>query len=213
MLVHPHPLSWAQSPLVLVSLRICHPDEKSFRRLNQGRFSPGCPPPPLPSSSRCLPHRPWISLLYSQQPRGGYRGCGSMCVCVGVCMRDGGGRRCVRSEEKKYIAVGSETAGSQRLQDGGMLSVHNGPSPHWRDTQTQGFEDENNFEYTHYCVMCKETQLAYPGDTLYCDPGVQTALSAGKNSFARRFHVKKIIWTEVIKSTHKIRFHIFKGKF
>lgn len=82
MVVHPHPLSWVQSPLVLVSPRICHPDEKSFRRLNQGRFSPGCPPLP----PRCLPHRPWISLLYSQQPRGGYRGCGSACVCVSVCV-------------------------------------------------------------------------------------------------------------------------------
>lgn len=37
--------------------------------------------------------------------------------------------QCVESR-KKNIAVGSETAGSQRLQDGGMFSVHNGPSPH-----------------------------------------------------------------------------------
>lgn len=34
------------------------------------------------------------------------------------------------AKEKKNIAVGSETAGSQRLRDGGMFSVHNGPSPH-----------------------------------------------------------------------------------
>ncbi|MEQ2184219.1 hypothetical protein GOODEAATRI_005665, partial [Goodea atripinnis] len=44
MVVHPHPLSSVQFPLVLVSPQICHPDEKSFRKLNQGRFSPGCPP-------------------------------------------------------------------------------------------------------------------------------------------------------------------------
>ncbi|KAI9528803.1 hypothetical protein NQZ68_017402 [Dissostichus eleginoides] len=67
MVVHPHPLSPVQFPLVLVSPRICHPDEKSFRRLNQGRFSPGCTPPRSP-------RRPWISLLFPQQPRGGYRG-------------------------------------------------------------------------------------------------------------------------------------------
>lgn len=48
MVVHPHPLSPVQFPLVLVSPQICHPDEKSFRRLNQGRFSPGCPPPIYP---------------------------------------------------------------------------------------------------------------------------------------------------------------------
>lgn len=73
MVVHPHPLSPVQFPLVLVSPQICHPDEKSFRRLNQGRFSPGCPPPHLPS-----PRRPWISLLFPQKPRGGYRVCGSV---------------------------------------------------------------------------------------------------------------------------------------
>lgn len=40
------------------------------------------------------------------------------------------------SAQKKYIAVGSETAGSQGLRDGGMFSVHNGPSPHRMQKET-----------------------------------------------------------------------------
>lgn len=52
---------------------------------------------------------------------------------------------------------------------------------------------------------------AYPGDTLYCEPGVQTA--PAETESAKRCYVKMIIWTEVIKSTHKIRFHIFERNF
>lgn len=116
MVVHPHPLSLVRFPLVLVSPQICHPDEKSFRRLNQGRFSPGCPRP-LRSHS-C---RPWFSVLFPQQPRGGrgaLRGCECVCVLgVGVW------------GVKNYIAVGSEAAGSQKMWDRGMFSVHNSPIP------------------------------------------------------------------------------------
>lgn len=84
MVVHPHPLSSVQSPLVLVSPQICHPDEKSFRKLNQGRFSPGCPPPLLigPGSPCSSPSK-----------LGGTTG------AEGVCLRDGGGSGSVGSEK------------------------------------------------------------------------------------------------------------------
>lgn len=149
MVVHPHPLSWVQSPLVLVSPRICHPDEKSFRRLNQGRFSPGCPPPSPLGACLIGPGSP----CSTPSNLGGATGAVGARACV--CLSAWWGRKmqCVEWR-KKNIAVGSETAGSQRLQDGGMFSVHNGPSPHWRAAQTQRFKDENNIEYTHYCVMC-----------------------------------------------------------
>lgn len=90
MVVHPHPLSPVQSPLVLVSPRICHPDEKRFRRLNQGRFSPG---PPRHCRRRC--HRLLLLLLPFIGPgsprsypsnwgraKGAVGGCVHVCVCV-----------------------------------------------------------------------------------------------------------------------------------
>lgn len=95
MVVHPHPLSLVQSPLVLVSPRICHPDEKSFRRLNQGRFSPGCPPPPPLAACLIGPGSP-CSTLSNQ---GGLQGLWER-VCV--CLRDGGGSCSVWSAEKIY---------------------------------------------------------------------------------------------------------------
>lgn len=73
---------------------------------------------------------------------------------------------------KKYIAVGSETAGSRRLWDGGMFSVHNSPSPHsmsryiatHKATNKKTYKAEYIIKCTRYCVMCKETHVLYPGD-------------------------------------------------
>lgn len=82
MVVHPHPLSLVQSPLVLVSPRICHPDEKSFRRLNRGRFSPGCPPPPPLAACLIGPGSPCSTL----SNLGGATGAVGACACVSVCV-------------------------------------------------------------------------------------------------------------------------------
>lgn len=136
MVVHPHPLSPVQFPLVLVSPRICHPDEKSFRRLNQGRFSRGCLPPLTPPPSTAFPDPG--SPCSSPRNLGG-------AVGARVCLCDVGG-------VKKYIAVGSEAAGSRRLWDGGMFFVHNSPNPHPTHRHTLSCTYTNTKHITVWCA-------------------------------------------------------------
>lgn len=82
-----------QFPLVLVSPWICHPDEKSFRRLNQGRFSPGCPPPFLQALALS-------ALLKATWGKGGGRQNGAKGACMCACVL---GVRAVVGEGKEKI--------------------------------------------------------------------------------------------------------------
>ena len=65
---------------------------------------------------------------------------------------------------KKYIAVGSEAAGSRRLWDGGMFSVHNSPSPHHTCRYTHGYKGTHARKQNQTHALLCETHVLCPGD-------------------------------------------------
>lgn len=92
---------------------------------------------------------------------------------------------------KKYIAVGSETAGSWRLWDGGMFSVHNSPSPHPTcrhiNTLTHRAPNMNackilyETKCTHYSAVREETHVLHPPDMSGCCWGGSSGVRAARS--------------------------------